>query len=1073
MSFHIMDFDWKKDDRISNNIFSSIKKRNTILFLGAGASVTHENKFLSQDVIDLYEEKVGINLGIRDIIEFVDILSSNPKFSRVEFDRFVDELLRKLRPTPGHQLLAKLNWRSIITTNYDLLVERVFQEIEGTAEENLRLKTIRHKNEFYYTPSDDEVVYYKLNGCISDKKQYKLVFSSQDFRLSEEYYKIVLKPLRNVSDKINFLSIGYSYSDLFAKGLLQRMEKFDFRDRRILYSVDPFVKKESLPWFEENNVCVVNTTMEEFFRQYKEWEDSNGHLVKVSSKNYYTKPGNQPVYLSNRHLLQRIDGSLIQLNEHYRLKNISETDYYKGEEPDYTVISKHYDVVKSEKLIEVKDAVFRIAEGESSRSVPVVFLTGTFGTGKSTFAYRLVKHITDDLSIKSLAFEIIDPSTLRSIDLKELFSKSGADYIFLYVNTIEVNAVYKAMLDLRNGLSIDRSPDYKVIILATIRENMLEKWRVQKDVRNGHVINIDCSLSRKQIEELVAKLKNCGLVDFRDAQEKELIVKKINSEFNGDSFISLLELVSGSRLINDLTGAYDQLNDTAKEAFIYTSILYQFKLLMPSSLLKSLVSKEWEDFRENVIEKDGKGILIQDDSINVKHADPDLFFRTKHPLISEKLIENILRDEERKYAYVKRIITHMTLGSRNSRLVVNLLKAIEANIYLSKPKLNNLYDLAENSFGEDPYFLLMYAINLQKRRTISDVNNAIEKIVYAESFYQNRNHYLIHRRGVLCFELAKMNFEQNGERFNHRIISLLNDARDLLDIKMRLDPFSSYSFYDNIALELWVLNNLELDEIEELRIRVKLDEMFDLANKVVYDRIEGILDLQSRYISQFKFNGNEDEYFDLIESRFNNPESYPYGLILKYNFYQIQENENAIRIVEELEGYSDNNLVIKTLFVFYGRNLHNVDYRIKYFKLIETAQFLEEEEELRYNYFNFIAECYNLNFKYAYSFISGINNKYNVVNPEFNKEWIDPYTSEPQVFEGILKLNKKGKKVILIPHLHQFFYLMKSYNSLEINKKYIVTLRFFIYGIRAEIGSEELKGKEINEVVDEVDEIED
>ncbi|QEC67895.1 hypothetical protein FRZ67_11510 [Panacibacter ginsenosidivorans] len=1071
MSFHILNFNYKVDDRIED-IFRTIKERNAVLFLGAGASVTEDNKFLGQDIINLYQAKQSIDLNTNDLIEFVDILSANPKFSRNEFDNFIDDCLRRLRPNEGHRTIAKLNWKAIITTNYDILVERAFQEIEGTTFENLKLVTLKNKDEYYYWASDDQVIYYKINGCISDKKAYPLVFSTDDFHKAETNYKVVLKPLSNPSDKIKFISIGYSYKDIFARKLLQKIDNLDFRGRRLFYNVDPYVNEQSLPWYQKHNICVIKASMTEFFDQYVAWEEEKGKLIKVQQKNYYTNINDSPIYLVNKEIFRRVDNNLVQLNEHYKSKHITEKDFFKGEEPNYYVIERNYDVEKRNKLKQVRDEVMQIIESNGTRVVPLIFLTGTFGTGKSTFAYRLINNMTSNADNSILAFEILDPAELKSIDLKDLFAKTGAAVIFLYLNSIEINSVFKSLLDLRAGLSIDNSPEYKVIVLASIRENVLQKLKADKNIPNAHVINVDSRLASEEINELLSKLKNCELINYRDAQEKDELRKRIVKEYEGDSFISLSELISGSKLINDLTEAYDQLGKTAQEAFLYTSMLYQFKIAMPSSLLKSVVNKEWEEFKSEVIDIDGKGILLQE-TTNPKHIDADLYFTTKHPLISQKLIVNILRDEDSKYSYAKRIVTLIGLGARNSRLIVNFLKALDTYNYFPKLKINSLFDLAEPNLSEDPHFLLHYAINLQKRKNINEIKYAIDKIIYAESFFKRRNHYLIHRRGVLNFELAKLYFEQNNFSPDYRVLNLLFEARDLLDIKRRLDPCSSFSFVDTINLEIWSLDNLKLNEVEELKTRIKIDELFDIATKTVYDNLNRIRELQNKYVSKYKFEANEEEYLKYVEDKFGTEDARPYGLILLFNFYFDLDNRYQFEnIIEELEMYTHNNFVLKTLFTFYGRNLHIVKYRLKFFKLIKQNPEIEDTEELKYDYFNFIAECYNKNFKYAHSYLEGISRNFHFLSPDFNRAWLDADTGQPQVFEGFVKLNKRGKKVILIPYLGQYMYLNKASKSLEINKKCQVNLYFFLYGIRAELVNSFAEFSNEKEVVDQDDNFE-
>jgi predicted nucleic-acid-binding protein len=100
----------------------------TILFLGAGASVTDKKKFLSKQIIELYSDKAGVLLDTEDITEFVDTLSSSAKFSRDEFDQFVADLLSKLKVDETHKTIASINWKEIITTNFDLLLEKAFDE---------------------------------------------------------------------------------------------------------------------------------------------------------------------------------------------------------------------------------------------------------------------------------------------------------------------------------------------------------------------------------------------------------------------------------------------------------------------------------------------------------------------------------------------------------------------------------------------------------------------------------------------------------------------------------------------------------------------------------------------------------------------------------------------------------------------------------------------------------------------------------------------------------------------------------------------------------------------------------
>ncbi|WP_164891102.1 SIR2 family protein, partial [Botryobacter ruber] len=188
MSNHIIDFEGAQLEHL-HELFKKIAEGNVILFLGAGASVTDEKKFMSYEVMELYQTKLGRDFGTKDIVEFVDMLQEQRDLSRKDFDNFVDSLLRRLPVTEAHKTLASIPWRQIITTNYDLLVERAFDEVANTSNEKFKLIRVRKKQEYSFHTANNEVKYIKLNGSIEDKKEYPLVFSSNDFKEARKFYK--------------------------------------------------------------------------------------------------------------------------------------------------------------------------------------------------------------------------------------------------------------------------------------------------------------------------------------------------------------------------------------------------------------------------------------------------------------------------------------------------------------------------------------------------------------------------------------------------------------------------------------------------------------------------------------------------------------------------------------------------------------------------------------------------------------------------------------------------------------------------------------------------------------------
>ena len=1048
---HIIDIENQSESLYE--LFEKISERNTVLFLGAGSSVTKDKGFLGSSLIEFYQDKKHIDLKIDDLITFVDLIEANEEYSRDEFDEYVDQCLRSLKVSDEHKKLATIPWRQILTTNMDLLIEQAYQKIENTSEECLKLKVIRGKKELLYQNSNDEVKYIKLNGCISAKKDFPLIFSSADFDKNQPYYNSVLNELKNPSDNIRFLAIGYSFSDPWAKHLFEIIESTGFRDNRFLYLIDPYISESLLPIFSKKKICVIKASYEDFINKYKAWEETNNKNFLKSKRITFSTAQESNISLNPRIML-RLSDCLIQLNSSTQPKKfVSKKDFYIGEEPNFQIINKHFDVIKKDKIKSVKKEIYSKVEKNSSKILPIFFLTGTFGTGKSTFAYRLIKDIIADTNYgKSVAFEVYDSNKLYTPDLTELFNSCRAENIILYFNSIEVNYIFKSFLDFRNKLSLEQYNQFNLIIITSIRENILERNQLDKVIFNSHIVNIDTRLTESECSELVKNLKSCSLLEYRDAQEENRLVKKILDNYAADSFIALMELVTDNHHVDDLLEAYKQLNDLAQKAFIYTSLLYQYSIKMPVSLLKSLISKDWQEFRKRVIEVEGKGILFQE-STNSNSSEPDLYFKTKHPLISKKLIDLILKPDER-YRHFQTIVSHIIPGNSSSLITTSLLKEIRLSEHMNPAQLNKLYDFAYNNLKESHHFILHYAINLQYRGNIKDLEKAEKLLIYADTLVSHRDNKLVHRRAVINFELAKEWFKTEQTELI-KTERYLREARELFEIKKLIDPCSSFSYYDLISLEIWYLEKLNLTEEEKLSIRIKIEENFDIADRTVTDYKYHILTLQNEYRQKFVFKNDEKKYLEYLDECYEDKDLRPFALILLFNFYLQNNNfEKCQEYLSELEYYKDFDDVMKLLFKYYGHNLHIMSCRLKFFELIRECPQLEDNLTLNYNYFNCIASAYNKDFHSAFDYILQINDRFNLLNPDFQLPWKETDSDVIETFQGSIVLNNKGFKCLRIPTLAQKFYLIQKKDHYVIGKEYNANLYFYLNGIKADIISE-------------------
>jgi len=1046
---HILDINAQNDELES--IFENIKSGNTILFLGAGASVG-EKRYLSNEVIDYYEEYLGKELFEPDISKFVDILSADPEFSREHFDSEVVKMLQKLPVSDQHKTLASIPWREIITTNYDLLVEQAFDQIKSSSDYLYNLVAIRNQKEYNFTTDNTQIKYVKLNGCISDKSKYPLAFSNQDFTLRKKFYKYALSDLKNLPPKISFLSIGYSFKDKFGQELLEKFDSHNFRERRWILNVDPFPNDAAYPFYSQNKIAIVKCSFTEFFDKYNNWNEKRLELDVRSNRISFFNSKNSFIALPHQ-LALKLDNVIKQLNSHTSERYIKEIDYYNGEEPTYNLITRNVDVIKEDLNSRVKQEIINIIEPQNS-FIPLIFLKGDFGIGKSTFALRMIYQFVNDPDFDAIAFQIINFQQLRGEYLVELFSKLTSKNVIFYCDEVEIESSFKQLITLRRELSIEQFNDINVFFLVPIRENILAKFQSERDIKHSHQIDIGSKLSPSEIFDLLDKLKRNELVNFRDQKEKKELQQKIMREYNSDSFVSLLELISTGKHKNDLIQAYNQLSGDAKNAFLHTALLHRFKLGMPVGWLKSIISTSWEDFTAKVLKAEGKGILIQHET-HSKGVEPDILFKTKHPIIAEKLIQIIINDKDQQYKKYQNMLRTIDVGSSNSYLVINLLKAFTKESCFSKAKIQKLYDEAYSRLSEDPHFCLNYAINLQSRKDPENLRKALNIILYAESLLERRNHMFIHRRGAINFELAKYYYNSETDNELNLTMTFLNEAKDLFRLKQLLDPFSYYSYTNYISALIWELNHIEYEMAYEIKKRIQIDELFDLAGKAVTDGAAHIYELQSQFAEYLQQVSDNQSYKSYIDNMYLDAELRPYACILLYKYLEKNDPEitsNAQEYINEMEQYQDNNEVVSFLFKYYGRRLNTATNRVKFFELVRKFEFLEDDMPLSFYFFNFVAESYNSNFSHGRRSLLKIKKKYHGLNPEFHYLWLDNFGDVIE-FDGIIVRlsNSRFKSVRIRSHQQTFKLISGDYSDYNIGDAVTVKLHFYLYGVMAEL----------------------
>jgi hypothetical protein len=1037
-----------------SEIYQKIFEKNAIAFLGAGASITN-NKFLSKELIEYYEAKISKHFGTTDIVKFVDILQVTPGLRRSDFDKFVVDQLSKLKPNEGHDIFVSIPWKQVITTNFDSLIEEASGNAIRENRTHYELKAIRNKLQFDYQPHNNEIVYIKLNGCKSDLSLYPLVFSSEDFSNQMPFYKKVLSPFKQISNDVMFIAFGYSFTDEFSEKLLDRMFSTDFRQKRKMFSVDPFVNEDNLGYYESKGIEIIKISFEEFFKGYQSWfENNNKNYLKNLQK--FTNPDKSLIKMGVASRLY-LDSSIIQLKDNYTVtEKLKKVDFYFGAEPNYQVVVDNYDVIKQTELNKLLKVIKDSFNEKSNTVIPkLILVDGDFGSGKTTFTLRAIREYLKSNN-DTLAFEITKSIGVRKGYLAQLIKESSATQFIFYCDNIETDSVFKSFNELRVDLATEQYSNINILFISSIRENILAKYTNNDKmlIKNNTEFEYNASYNEIELTQLLENLKEVGLINYRDMVEQKNIISTLKKDYKGDSFISLYTLIDGGAHYKSLQKAYEELTSDIKTAFKITALVHRFNMDCPVSVIKNTIKDlDWTEFTERIVRGDGKKILFQEKKISMT-SDPDLFFRTKHPVIAEALIKIVMKNPEKNSLY-KSIFSSLTLSEFNSRFIVDLIKNIRENdTDITDGQIKNYYEICRKEFETSPHFMLSYITHIEKRtNSVKLLEQCVKDIEILEGLLEHRNNRLIHRKGSLNFKIARILFSEKYDI--DRVKNYLFIAEDWFKIKKQMDPSSHYSYIEYFNLLIWKLRNLKLADDERLELNLTINNLFDEAFRVLYENTNRILDLFEEYkhINSMAPGDESVDYLDFLLEKYQDVNSRPITCILLYYYYEdVEDYDKCDDLVDEMKNYTDDKEVVYFLFKYFGRNLYSPDNRIRYSELIRNNVFLKTFTPMRYNYFTSICEAYDYRWADAKDLLSEIRAiKQSNINPDFFLYWRKEDGTD-HIFDAEIILDKKVKKAqISRPFFKNFVLVKGNYDKYKDGKPIKVKLRFFIEGIQAEI----------------------
>lgn len=699
-------------------LMQSVETGNSILLLGAGASLSAENAQgdsmprtdeLAAKLAHEFVSPDYANAPLAQVAAFA--ISESSLFAVQDFIR--DQLIG-FNPSASHCLLPSFRWRAIVTTNYDRLVEEAYERSVKPCQKVVPLYNNTDRwDDVMRDP--DKLPLLKLHGCISRTHDYDcpLILSSDQYLDFGRGRNRLFRLFQELVAEKPVCYVGFSNSDAHLRALVQQLDAEKVgRPRSFLVSksVDDFTERYWAP----KHITAIKGTFEDLI----DWLDSNikktfrglRKTTPVGATAISERFSKNSTVLSTR-CLTALSIDLEYVNTASPIARCDAIKFYSGVNQGWGPVVQGLDVRRG--LHDKMLAEYFLDDSPQEHRFVVV--KAHAGGGKSVFLRRLAWEAATDFNRLCL-FASDDASLLSSV-IGEIHSATQ-EHIYLFVDDVlrhksEIEALIQGM-----GSAI-----LNLTIVGGARTN---EWNVttqafQSVVTDDHFLPY---LAEAEIDDLISRLEEHKalreLERFSMDERRERLRKKASRQL----LVALHEATSGKRFEEILHDEYARLTpNKAKTLYLAICFLNQFGVPVRAGLVARRFGITFEEFGVKFFKP------LEDVVVTIKKRGiEDYCYAARHPHVAEIVVQNELGSIDDLFNEYIEAMAELNTGYSSDEEVFRRLANGKrlASAFPDAQMGNRIFEVAEKTLAkEDPYLLQQKAL-FEMHRVSGNLGKAVK-----------------------------------------------------------------------------------------------------------------------------------------------------------------------------------------------------------------------------------------------------------------------------------------------------------------------------------------------------------
>lgn len=579
----------RKAVKIPATLVESMKQQRVILFLGAGASM--EAGAPSGDALraDVAKRFLGSEMAGYDLMSVAE-MALRAHGNGVVFEH-IRTALESIEPSEAHKLLPTFRWRSIATTNYDLLLERAYAATPNRLQNPVTFVRDSEPVEDRMQSTNQPVEFLKLHGCLNQLHDPDLppILSIEHYNRYSRNRTRLYSRLEDKARESPIIFCGYRLADSHIRSLLYRFTELGARPR--YYVVTPGLSEHEIDYWESMNVGVIDARFGEFM---KAMDFAVEPLFRSLSVGADVKE--MPI----RRLYR------VNTMEPPRLKTALEKDFtyvhrdlphayqdpkrfYQGFDTGWGAIVQQLD---AERRL-TSDLVFKavMEEAPTSTDVRLFVLRGPGGAGKTIALKRAAWDTATQLDALALWCE--SSGALAGERLLELHEFTGRR-IFLFVDRIalrvdQVTAALRLAKARKVPLTVigaERDSEWNVYC-APLKPFLSEQLRV-------------ANLSTGEIERLLDLLARHGSLGLLGDKSRAEQIKAFQDRAERQLLVALHEATQGKKFEDIVVEEYQGIvPGQAQRLYLDIATMNQFAVPVRAGTISRISGIRFEDYERD------------------------------------------------------------------------------------------------------------------------------------------------------------------------------------------------------------------------------------------------------------------------------------------------------------------------------------------------------------------------------------------------------------------------------------------------------------------------------------------